>query len=268
MPVYDKLLVAASKGGVGKSTTAVGLAAEFARLGKRVLLVDLDYTSRSLDMLVGAENSALFCFEDILRGKEPADCVLRPWDSLPELQFLPAAHISALRSLAEEREAGIPDLIREGVETLLGWEDGYEILICDTGGGLDAACAAASLFPCALVVSGQSQTSVRAAEYAASRLERSGAGLLRLCVCAFDLGAVRRENRAGVIAMIDQSALQCIGVVPFDRKLQSAQDRGRLPPRKSPVSGAYRNIARRLMGYDVPLFDGMPSYFLRRRGAL
>ncbi|MBQ5356123.1 MAG: ParA family protein, partial [Clostridia bacterium] len=41
MPGYERILVASSKGGVGKSTAALGLAAEFARLGKRTLLLDL-----------------------------------------------------------------------------------------------------------------------------------------------------------------------------------------------------------------------------------
>ena len=46
-----RLLIASAKGGVGKSTTAVGIAAEISRMGKKTLLCDLDMTSRSLDML-------------------------------------------------------------------------------------------------------------------------------------------------------------------------------------------------------------------------
>ena len=57
MPSYSRLLVASAKGGVGKSTTALGLAAAFARSGRRVLLADLDVTSRSLDMLTGASDT-------------------------------------------------------------------------------------------------------------------------------------------------------------------------------------------------------------------
>ena len=145
---------------------------------------------------------------------------------------------------------------------------GFDLLVCDTGGGLDAACAVADLFPFVLVVSEQSQTSIRAAEYAASRLERAGAGLLRLCVCSFDLEAVRRERRAGMIEMIDSSALQCVGVVPYDKTLQRAQDSDVLPGRRSRAASAYRNIARRIMGYSVPLFDGMPALARRTRQAL
>jgi len=267
MPGCERLLVASSKGGVGKSTAALGLAAEFARLGKRVLLCDLDSTSRSLDLLTGCQNEALFSFTDILDGMDAEDALLTPFRDLPGLRFLPAPTPRRLSEMKAERGTDESGLIRSGVECVAAW-DGYDMLICDTGGGLDAACAAASFFTLTLVVSEQSQTSVRAAEYAASRLERCGAGRMRLCVTSFDLSAVKRENRAGVIEIIDSSSLQCVGVIPYDPRLERFQDRGELPPRRSPVTAACRNIARRIMGYDVPLFEGMPKLYRRRRLAL
>ena len=267
MPGYDRLLVASSKGGVGKSTAALGLAAEFARLGKRVLLCDLDVTSRSLDLLTGCQDSALFDFADLLCGTDPDKAAALPYPELPGLRLLPAPSARRMRELCAERGKEEGELVGEGLD-LIAEAKICDLLVCDTGGGLDLACAAASRFPFVLVASGQSQTSVRAAEYAASRLERCGAGTMRLCVCSFDLSSVKKEGRAGVIEMIDSSSLQCVGVIPFDPGLQRRQDRGELPARRSPVTAACRNIARRIMGYDVPLFEGMPSLYRRRRLAL
>lgn len=267
MPSYNRLLIASSKGGVGKSTTALGLSVAYARLGKRVLLLDLDVTSRSLDMLLGAENSAVTDFGDILGGGDISSAAIAPVNDLPLLRLISACSTDRLTSLAAEKEKDAAQLIREGVQRIID-EGDFDILVCDTGGGLDFACAVTDLFSMTVITSEQGKTSIRGAEYAASRLMSCGAAVMRLVVCAFDLRAVKRENRAGVIEMIDASSLVCVGVVPFDDKLQGLQDRGRIPGEKTTTAIAYKNIATRISGYDVKLFEGMKKLSSRREKAL
>jgi hypothetical protein len=146
--------------------------------------------------------------------------------------------------------------------------DNCHVLFYHEGWDLDFACAVADLFNMTLITSEQGKTSIRGAEYAASRLMAHGAIAMRLVICAFDLRAVKKENRAGMIEMIDSSALVCIGVVPFDEKLQGLQDKGKISDEKSTTSIAYRNIATRLSGYDVKLFDGMGILSKLRKLAL
>ncbi len=267
MPSYHRLLVASSKGGVGKSTTALGLAAAYARSGKRVLLVDLDFTSRSLDLLTGAEHDRVFDFGDVMRGEEVLRAVLRPCAELPDLMLIPACASSVPMEVGRERDVDPDEVIREAMERILA-SDGWDIVIGDTGGGLSAAEAVVSLFDMTLIAAEQIRTSIRAAEFAAAELESRGAKALKMVICAFDLTAVRRDKRAGIIEMIDSSSLGCVGVIPFDKKLVSRQDRGILPEENSLVAGACRNIAGRLSGRDVPLFSGMRKYEKKRRFAL
>ena len=58
------LLVTSCKGGVGKSTSAVNLAAALALRGKRVLLCDCDFDMRCLDLMLGLENEVVYDLYD------------------------------------------------------------------------------------------------------------------------------------------------------------------------------------------------------------
>lgn len=266
MPSYKRLLIASAKGGVGKSTTAAGLAYTYASAGKRVLLLDLDFTGRCLDMLTGCD-SAVFDFSDVLLGRDISEAASAGVGGCTALSLLTACtaqqfHDAALSLGLDERSA-----LREAVGRILA-DDGYDIVIADTGAGISAAESCADLFDMVLITSEQSRTSIRAAEYAAQRINACGARVIRLVICSFDLTAVKREHRAGIIEMIDESSLACLGAVPFDKKLQKSQDAGTLPHSSSLSMKAYANIAARLEGNEVPLFWNMKELRRKRNAAL
>lgn len=74
--------VANQKGGVGKTTTAVNVAAASASLGRRTLLIDLDAQGNASSAL-GAERNGLTMFDSLL-GEEPLASCIQPtaWNQL------------------------------------------------------------------------------------------------------------------------------------------------------------------------------------------
>jgi chromosome partitioning protein len=72
------LAVVNQKGGVGKSTTAVNLAASLGDLGERVLLVDLDPQGNATSGFGLNKNQRDVCIYDSLLGDTPIETIIEP----------------------------------------------------------------------------------------------------------------------------------------------------------------------------------------------
>lgn len=293
------IAVASSKGGIGKSTAALGISRALCARGKKVLLADLDYGNACLDMLCKAEDSVLYTSADISRGIcSPEEAVIKPEGeglfllaapSGGRTVILPGVHKDkdsesdmSAESGADGRADKSPSQLKDGIAEDILTKSGFAVdadsiakavrdaaaavgadcVILDTGAGVSGGfLAAASLSSQALVVAGHSPVSLRSAESTAERLNVSGVSDVRLIINNFDgTGVLRRSTfRRSGIFNMIDTARIPLAGVIPYDYDLTLSHEG--GGRGGALSeAAFANIAARIEGENVPLFSGMKHY--------
>lgn len=251
-----KIVIASSKGGVGKSTMTVNIADALTARGKTALMIDCDFGMRCLDILTGVESDVVYDLGDAAAGVVPlADAVVK-------LQ----RHVGLSLVAAPYGEENEPD--RERFCELLDEAERIlapDYIFIDTPGGMSNSLKyAAPVCDIAIIVTTQAPSAIRAAERTSLYLEKYGAAKRRLIINKFDTAAAKSGALPGIVEIIDRSRTPLLGVVPDDEALCEAEERrmlvGESDERVINSAAAFTNIAARLEGRTVPLFTGFKSF--------
>lgn len=128
------LAIINQKGGVGKSTTAVNLAAALGALNKEVLLVDLDPQGNATSGYGIDKRELEVCVYDVLLGETPVEevilaCVGQGVDVLPSTINLAGAEVELVNEMARENR------LKSALGSLRGRYD-YILIDCPPSLGL------------------------------------------------------------------------------------------------------------------------------------
>ncbi len=243
----EVIVVTSGKGGVGKTTTAANLGVGFAKLNKKVLMIDTDIGLRNLDVVMGLENRIVYNLVDLIEGNCRANAAIIKDKKYSNLFLLPSAQ-------TRDKTSVTPDQMKKLVDDLRPDYD-YIILDCPAGieTGFKNAIAGADR---ALVVTNPELSAIRDADRIIGLLEADSMGKIDLIVNKIRMDMVKKGDMMSVEDVVEVLSVNLIGAVPDDENIVIATNNGAPLAGSDTLSGrAYMNICHRIMGEEVPFLD-------------
>ncbi len=122
-----KIVITGGKGGVGKTTVAVQLAAQLAKKGQRVVLCDGDFGLNNVDVLAGVESLVTYDVVDVIEGKCRAKQALVQHPTYSNLFILTSGRASPERYVSPQAVK----VVLDGLSPL------FDFIIIDSPAGID-----------------------------------------------------------------------------------------------------------------------------------
>jgi septum site-determining protein MinD len=219
-----------------------------ASYGKKVVCIDGDIGLRNLDVVLGLENRIVYDLVDVIEGRCRLKQAMIRDKRQPELFLIPAAQTRDKSAVSPSDMVRVCDELRQE----------YDWVLIDSPAGIERgfrnAIAPADLV---LIVTNPEVSAVRDADRIIGLVEAEQKGPAKLIINRLNPAMIKRGDMLASEDVIELLAIPLIGIVPEDENVIVSTNRGQpiVLDQKMKAGQAFRNIARRLMGENVPYMD-------------
>ena len=240
------IVITSGKGGVGKTTTNANIGTALAKAGKKVVMIDTDLGLRNLDLLLGLENRIVYTIVDVVEERCKLKQALVKDKKNPNLCLLAAAQTRDKTAVTEEQLKDICEKLKKDFDFIL--------VDCPAGieQGFQNAVAGASE---AIVVTTPEMSAIRDADRIIGLLEsKEEIKSYKLLLNRVRPNLIESKD---MVSVVDILSAELIGIIPEDTGIIVSTNKGEpiVNDEKSLAGKAYNNVARRIIGEDVPFLD-------------
>ena len=242
------ITITSGKGGVGKTTATANLGAALALQGKRVVAIDADIGLRNLDVVMGLENRIVYDLVHVVEGSCRLRQALIRDKRLESLYLIPAAQSRDKTAIKPQDMIDVCQQLRPD----------FDFILVDSPAGIEQGFRnAVAPADQVLIITTPEVSAVRDADRIIGLIEAEEKGPPRLILNRLRPNMVQRGDMLDTADVIDVLAIDLLGIVPDDESIIVSTNRGvpAVMENNSRAGQAFRNIAGRLLGQDIPFME-------------
>lgn len=241
----EVILFTSGKGGVGKTSLVASFGAEIASSNKKVLLIDMDFGLRNLDIVTGLENFIFNNAFDVITNKCTLDEAAVESKTVHGLYILPAPQTKGADSITEEE-------FNKFINTT---KNKFDYIIIDspsgTGKGFYNIIKSADRV---MVVTTPEVMSVRDADKVISILKQERIFNIQVLINRLKVNTKVKTEFMSVEDIENILPADIIGVIPEDENAYIMINHGETFNKSSSPSGTcLRKTVSRIFGENIPL---------------
>ncbi|MEG1965095.1 MAG: AAA family ATPase [Oscillospiraceae bacterium] len=201
------VIVTSGKGGVGKSTICVALGKALAKLGKKVLLIELDSGLRCLDIMLDIQDKVVYDLQDAVDTDFDPQKAIVSTDKFENISLISAPY------------NGDFIITKEEITRLkTRFSEYYDFIIMDSGAGFGENFTNVSdIADMALIIVTPDAICVRDGRRASDMLYASGVEEIRLIINKVNVDRYNAIQNFDTI--IDDTSTQLIAIIPREDSL-------------------------------------------------